>query len=173
MNILREADEVIMSMNTDPSKKPKSLKTATKEAVAKAVKTGDPSEVVQFIKQNKKDFISGVYSSVFMASVRKQMTGNSAAVAILEKSASSNGAETSRAEKRALPREEGSNKRAKTSNQDGESKEAKTAPQKKSEGRKEKKDIGKAVKDKAPVKKVVKEKALSKKTIKDEAAAPS
>jgi hypothetical protein len=127
-----------MSMQTDPAKKTKSLKPAIRDAVKMAVRSGDPSEVVQFIKQNKKDFISGVYSSVFMSSVRKQMTGNSAAVAVIDKASSSNGVDNGRAEKRSMSREEGSNKRAKTSQNADDAKETKAV--KKSETSRKDKD---------------------------------
>mmetsp|Transcript_48067 Transcript_48067/g.70427 ORF Transcript_48067/g.70427 Transcript_48067/m.70427 type:complete len:222 (-) Transcript_48067:305-970(-) len=71
----QEASDVIQSTQADPLKKPKQMKGAVKEEVAKLVESGDPSQVVQYIKANRKEFISGVYMSWFMKEVRAQLEG--------------------------------------------------------------------------------------------------
>lgn len=70
----QEASDVIAATQ-DPMKKPKQLKAAVKEEVAKLVESGDPGKVVQYIKGHKKEFISGVYMSWFMKEVRAQLEG--------------------------------------------------------------------------------------------------
>ena len=66
----KEADDVMQSMK-EPDKKPKTLKPSIREEVILMVRKGDPSIVLQFIKSNKKEFVSGVFSSVFMSAIRK------------------------------------------------------------------------------------------------------
>lgn len=74
----QEANDVLQAAQSDPLKKPKQMKPAVKEEVAKIVESGDPSKVVQYIKGNKKDFISGVYMSWFMKEIRSQLEGGPA-----------------------------------------------------------------------------------------------
>ena len=74
----QEANDVLQAAQSDPLKKPKQMKAAVKEEVAKIVESGDPSKVVQYIKGNKKDFISGVYMSWFMKEIRSQLEGGPA-----------------------------------------------------------------------------------------------
>jgi len=69
----QEASDVLQASQSDTLKKPKEMKPAVKEEVAKIVESGDPSKVVQYIKGNKKDFISGVYMSWFMKEIRSQI----------------------------------------------------------------------------------------------------
>jgi hypothetical protein len=74
----QEANDVLQASQSDPLKKPKQMKPAVKEEVAKIVESGDPSKIVQYIKGNKKDFISGVYMSWFMKEIRSQLEGGPA-----------------------------------------------------------------------------------------------
>jgi len=76
----QEASDVIAATQ-DPMKKPKQLKAAVKEEVAKLVESGDPGKVVQYIKGHKKEFISGVYMSWFMKEVRAQLEGGGSGAA--------------------------------------------------------------------------------------------
>ena len=78
----KEAGDVIQSTQADPLKKPKQVKAAVKEAVAKLVESGDPAQVVQYIKNNRKDFVSGVYQSWFMKEIRAQLDGAPPAAAV-------------------------------------------------------------------------------------------
>jgi hypothetical protein len=66
----KEADDVLQSMK-EPDKKVKTLKPSVRDDVVLLVRKGDPSGVLQYIKSNKKEFISGVFSSVFMSAIRK------------------------------------------------------------------------------------------------------
>ena len=77
----QEASDVLKATQADPLKKPKQLKADVKEAVAKRVESGDPTQVVLYIKDNKKEFISGVYQSWFMKEIRAQLEGTSGAAA--------------------------------------------------------------------------------------------
>jgi hypothetical protein len=77
----QEASDVLKATQADPLKQPKQLKADVKEAVAKRVESGDPSQVVHYIKDNKKQFISGVYQSWFMKEIRAQLEGSSGAAA--------------------------------------------------------------------------------------------
>ena len=56
-----------------PMKKPKQLKAAVKEEVVKLVESGDPGKVVQYMKDHREEFISEVFMSWFMHSVRAQV----------------------------------------------------------------------------------------------------
>ena len=71
----QEANDVIQATQADPLKKPKQMKQATKDAVARCVESGDPAQVVAYIKANRKEFISGVYQSWFMKEIRKSLEG--------------------------------------------------------------------------------------------------
>jgi len=71
----QEANDVIHATQSDPLKTTKKIKGAVKEDVAKLVESGDPGQVVQYIKSNRKEFISGVYMSWFMKEVRAQLEG--------------------------------------------------------------------------------------------------
>jgi hypothetical protein len=71
----KEASDVIQATQTDATKKPRQLKSTVKDSVAKLVESGDPSKVVEFIKSNRKDFISGVFQSWFMKEIRKELSG--------------------------------------------------------------------------------------------------
>jgi hypothetical protein len=93
----QEANDVLQAAQSDPMKKPKQMKTAVKEEVAKIVESGDPSKVVQYIKGNKKDFISGVYMSWFMKEIRSQLEGG------LAPASSAAGAAAPKEEKKAAP----------------------------------------------------------------------
>jgi hypothetical protein len=66
----KEADDVLQSMK-EPDKKVKTLKPSVRDDVVLLVRKGDPSVVLQYIKSNKKEFVSGVFSSVFMSAIRK------------------------------------------------------------------------------------------------------
>ncbi len=66
----KEADDVMQSMK-EPDKKVKTLKPSVREDVVLLVRKADPSLVLQYIKSNKKEFVSGVFSSVFMSAIRK------------------------------------------------------------------------------------------------------
>ena len=66
----KEADDVMQSMK-EPDKKVKTLKPSVREDVIVLVRKADPSLVLQYIKSNKKEFVSGVFSSVFMSAIRK------------------------------------------------------------------------------------------------------
>jgi hypothetical protein len=66
----KEADDVMQSMK-EPDKKVKTLKPSVRDDVMLLVRKGDPSVVLQYIKSNKKEFVSGVFSSVFMSAIRK------------------------------------------------------------------------------------------------------
>lgn len=70
-----EANDVMETMkDPEKNKKTKTLKQSTKEDVMREVMTGDPKNVLLHIKSHKKEFISGVYSSVFMSAIRKEMS---------------------------------------------------------------------------------------------------
>ena len=69
----KAADDVIKVTQSDPSKKKKSLKATTMDDMVPLVSSGDPSNVLSYIKSHKKDFVSGVFMSVFMSSLRKLM----------------------------------------------------------------------------------------------------
>lgn len=69
----KEADDVLQSMK-EPDKKPKTLKPSVRDEVTLLVRKCDPTLVLHYIKNNKKEFISGVFSSVFMSAIRKCLT---------------------------------------------------------------------------------------------------
>jgi hypothetical protein len=71
----KEADDVLQSMK-EPDKKPKTLKSSVREEVTLLVRKSDPGLVLQYIKNNRKEFVSGVFSSVFMSAIRKCLTKN-------------------------------------------------------------------------------------------------
>jgi len=65
------ADDVAKAQANDPLKKRKVISDATKAAIIPLVRSGDPRQVLEYIKKNRKEFVSGVYSTVFMSSIRK------------------------------------------------------------------------------------------------------
>jgi hypothetical protein len=65
------ADDVAKAQASDPLKKRKVISDATKAAIIPLVRSGDPRQVLEYIKKNRKEFVSGVYSTVFMSSIRK------------------------------------------------------------------------------------------------------
>lgn len=85
----QEANDVIAA-TADPMKKPKQLKAGVKKEVAKLVESGDPGQVVQYIKGHKKEFISGVYMSWFMKEIRAQLGGTDSGAAQAKKEPAAN-----------------------------------------------------------------------------------
>ena len=86
----QEANDVIAATQADPMKKPKQLKAEVKKEVAKLVESGDPGQVVQYIKGHKKEFISGVYMSWFMKEIRAQLGGTDSGAAQAKKEPAAN-----------------------------------------------------------------------------------
>jgi hypothetical protein len=86
----QEANDVIAATQADPMKKPKQLKADVKKEVAKLVESGDPGQVVQYIKGHKKEFISGVYMSWFMKEIRAQLGGTDSGPAQAKKEPAAN-----------------------------------------------------------------------------------
>lgn len=69
----KEANDVLQCTQADPLKKPNQVEAAVKQAVSTLVESGDPAQVVQYIKNNGKEFPNGVYKSWFMKVIRAQL----------------------------------------------------------------------------------------------------